>query len=151
MSGLSEQARRGKAGWHIVRLLNDVKRGKMREELKWLAFASIAIGVVIVGLLILTFVPGLGWTRPSGYGMWNRTDFLNPWDFLANVTIALLMLAIPLSHIAWLVMAAIWLARSAEPSPGREALNCTHCGGEVQPGWKACPYCGEKLGVSGEK
>jgi hypothetical protein len=126
----------------------------MREGLKWLAFASIAIGVVIVGLLILVFVPGLGWARPSGYWMWSRTDFLNPWDFLANVTIALLMLAIPLSHIAWLVMAAIWLARSSEeePSPAGEALNCPHCGDEVQLGWKACPYCGQKLeGVSGEK
>jgi hypothetical protein len=126
----------------------------MREGLKWLAFASIAIGVVIVGLLILVFVPGLGWARPSGYWMWSRTDFLNPWDFLANVTIALLMLAIPLSHVAWLVMAAIWLARSSEeePSPAGEALNCPHCGDEVQLGWKACPYCGEKLeDVSGEK
>lgn len=125
----------------------------MREEFKWLVFASIAIGVVIVGLLILTFVPGLGWgwTRPSGYWMWSRTDFLNPWDFLANVTIALLLLAIPLSHIAWLVMAAIWLARSAGPPPAGEALNCPHCQGEVQPGWKACPHCGEKLGgVGGE-
>ena len=124
----------------------------MREELKWLVFASIAIGVVIVGFLILTFTPGLGWTRPSGYWMWNKADFLNPWDFLANVTIALLMLAIPLSHIAWLVMAAIWLARSAGPPPAGEALNCPHCGDEVQLGWKACPYCGERLeGVSGEK
>ena len=128
---------------------------EMREGLKWLVFASIVIGVIIVGLLILTFVPGLGWgwTRPSGYWMWNRADFLNPWHFLANVTIALLMLAIPPSHIAWLVMAAIWLARSAEePSPAGEALNCPHCEGELQPGWKACPHCGEKLeGVSGEK
>jgi len=125
----------------------------MREEFKWLVFASIAIGVVIVGLLILTFVPGLGWgwTRPSGYWMWSRTDFLNPWDFLANVTIALLLLAIPLSHIAWLVMAAIWLARSAGPPPAGEAFNCPHCQGKVQPGWKACPHCGEKLeGVGGE-
>ncbi len=126
----------------------------MRGELKWLVFASIVIGVVIVGLLILTFVPGLGWggARPYRYWMWSRTEFLTPWDFLGNVTIALLMLAIPLSHIAWLVMAAIWLARSAEPSPGGKALNCPHCGGEVQPGWKACPHCGEKLeGVRGEK
>ncbi|MDH4135629.1 MAG: zinc-ribbon domain-containing protein [Anaerolineae bacterium] len=79
---------------------------------------------------------------------------MNPWDFLANVTIALLMLAIPLSHVAWLVMAAIWLARSSEeePSPAGEALNCPHCGDEVRLGWKACPYCGERLeGVSGEK
>jgi NADH:ubiquinone oxidoreductase subunit 6 (subunit J) len=100
-------------------MMFDGKGAKMREEFKWLVFASIAIGVVIVGLLILTFVPGLGWgwTRPSGYWMWSRTDFLNPWDFLANVTITLLLLAIPLSHIAWLVMAAIWLARSAGPPP----------------------------------
>jgi hypothetical protein len=43
----------------------------MREGLKWLVFAPIVIGVVIVGLLILTFVPvlGWGWTRPSGYWM----------------------------------------------------------------------------------
>jgi len=126
----------------------------MHGELKWLVFASIVIGVVIVGLLILTFVPGLGWggTRPHRYWMWSRTEFLTPWDFLGNVTIALLMLAIPLSHIAWLVMAAIWLARSAGPSQAGEALNCPHCRGEVQPGWKACPHCGEKLeGVRGEK
>jgi hypothetical protein len=121
----------------------------MRKGFKWLVFASIAIGVIIVGLLILAFVPSLGWRRirPHEYQMWSGTDLLNPWGLLARVTIALLLLAIPLSHIAWLVVATIWLARS-EPPRSREALNCPHCGGEVQPGWKACPHCGQKLGVN---
>lgn len=120
----------------------------MHRGFKWLLFVSIAIGMVIVVLLILAFVPGLGWRgiRPHEYWMWSGTDLLNPWVLLARVTIALLLLAIPLSHIAWLVVATIWLARSAEPPRSGEALNCPHCGGEVQPGWKACPHCGEKLG-----
>jgi uncharacterized paraquat-inducible protein A len=56
-----------------------------------------------------------------------------------------LMLAIPLAHIAWLVVAAIWLARSAELPPVEEALNCPRCDAAVQSDWKVCPRCGEKL------
>jgi hypothetical protein len=62
------------------------------------------------------------------------------------------MLAIPLGHIAWLVVASIWLARSAGLPPVEEALNGQRCSAKVRPDWKACPHCGEKLeAVSNEK
>ena len=86
----------------------------MRRGLKWLIFASAVVGVITVIFLLLIFVPDLeAGLKPQWPWMWDRTRFVNPWSFLATVTIALLMLAIPLSHIAWLVLAGIWLAHSS--------------------------------------
>jgi hypothetical protein len=119
----------------------------MRSGLRRLVVTSIIIALMIAGVLLLLFVPGLRgrWMEPHEYWMWDRARLANPWNLLASVMIALLMLAIPLAHIAWLVVAAIWLARSAELPPVEEALNCPRCDATVRSDWKVCPHCGEKL------
>jgi hypothetical protein len=119
----------------------------MRRGLRKLVLTStviVAITAVLV-ILALLFGPGGEWVGPPTYWMWGRTRFENPWSLLASVAIALLMLAIPLGHIAWLIMAALWLSRSAGPPRARAPSSCPHCNTEVQPDWKACPYCGESL------
>jgi hypothetical protein len=42
--------------------------------------------------------------------------------------------------------AAIPAAPMPAPSPVAPATTpCTHCGQPLEAGWKACPYCGEKV------
>jgi hypothetical protein len=119
----------------------------MRRGLRRLVLTSTIIVAITAVLVILAFVlgPGGEWAGPPTYWMWGRTRFENPWSLLASVAIALLMLAIPLGHIAWLVMAAMWLSRSAGSPRARAPLSCPHCGTGARPDWKVCPYCGETL------
>jgi hypothetical protein len=84
--------------------------------------------------------------------MWERARFADPWSLLGTVTIVLLMLAIPLSHMAWLVLAAIWLSHSTGPQRADEKLTCPHCAAGIRPDWNVCPYCGGELkGMSNRK
>ena len=131
----------------------------MRQGGRWLVFAVTVVGVVTVGLVVLVLlVPGLGWggMRPYGYGMGGRgtggycpwcggTGFQSPWGTLASMFALLFLLVIPIGFLALLVAGIVWLARSAGRPRSAESLNCPHCAGEVEPGWKACPSCGERM------
>jgi hypothetical protein len=59
------------------------------------------------------------------------------------------MLLWPVLFIGLIVLGVVWLVRSigapAAPLPPAATLSCAHCGKPLQPGWKACPYCGEKV------
>ena len=91
--------------------------GAIRKGLRQLVSISVATGVIVLALMILAFISSLGkmWEQPQEYWMWEPARLANPWSLLGTVTIALLMLAIPLSHVAWLVLAAIWLSHLAGP------------------------------------
>jgi hypothetical protein len=89
----------------------------VRKGWKWLALAVIAVSLLTTGLLILLFVPRLGWVGLHEYRegycpCCGGTGVLNPWGFLATLAIVLLMLSVPLSHIAVLLLAVSWIARS---------------------------------------
>ena len=118
----------------------------MHKRLKRLILASIVTGVLIVGFLVVDLALGRGWVGSRGHRLLDPVDLTTPWGFLGRVMIALLMLAVPTAHIAWLVTAAIWLARSTGSSQAGEMVSCPHCGGKVRANWKACPHCGERLG-----
>ena len=123
----------------------------MHKRLRGLVFASTVTGILVVGLLALNLALGRGWIGLRGYRMWAPVDLSKPWDFLGRVTIALLMLAIPTAHVAWLITALIWLARSTGSPQAGGMSDCPHCGGKVRTGWKACPHCGEKLKDAGSE
>lgn len=61
------------------------------------------------------------------------------------------MFLFPLLFIGALVWGATWLVRSLRPASQPQApapaatQPCAHCGQPLQTGWKACPYCGEKV------
>jgi hypothetical protein len=93
----------------------------MRKEWKWPVFAVIAVSLLTTGLLVVLFVPRLGWVGLHEYRegycpCCGGTGVLNPWGFLATLAIVLLMLSVPLAHIGVLVLAMMWIARS-ERSP----------------------------------
>ena len=59
------------------------------------------------------------------------------------------MLVVPLLFVGLLVLGVVWLVRSvaspaAPPQPAASVF-CANCGRPLQAGWKACPYCGEKV------
>ena len=126
----------------------------MRRGLRKLVLISTTIVAFTAILLILALVfgPEGELVGPPPFWMWGRTRFENPWSLLGSVMIALLMLAIPLGHVAWLVLAAMWLARAPGPHQAEAPPHCPQCGATVQAGWKVCPHCGEPLtDVSDEK
>jgi hypothetical protein len=88
----------------------------MQRGLKPLAFIVAAIAMLTTGLLILLFVPRLGWVgfheRGAGHcPCCAGTGVLDPWGFLATVAIVLMMVSIPVSHIVVLVLAMMWVGR----------------------------------------
>lgn len=133
----------------------------MEQRSKWIVFALVVAGVVVVGCVILALLAAaLGWgafssSAPQVRGDWMRemcpwcgvTGVHTPWRSVGGVVIALFVVALPLGLIALLIVGGVWLARSAKstPSPRDQSLVCPHCGEEVELGWKACPHCGERL------
>ena len=55
----------------------------------------------------------------------------------------------PLLFIGLIVLGVVWLVRTVAtpgaPQPPAATAACAHCGKPIQAGWKACPYCGEKI------
>jgi hypothetical protein len=133
----------------------------MDQRSKWIVFALVVSGVVVVGCLILALLgTALGWgafgssvpqmrgDRMGGMCPWCRgTGYQTPWVSVGGVVMVLLVVALPLGLITLLIAGGVWLARSVKstPSPNDESLACPTCGKEVKPGWKACPNCGERL------
>jgi len=51
----------------------------------------------------------------------------------------------PILFIGLVVLGVVWLVRALTPTQSVAPTTCTHCGKTLQPNWKACPYCGEKV------
>ena len=51
----------------------------------------------------------------------------------------------PILFIGLIVLGVVWLVRALTPTQPVAPTTCTHCGKTLQPNWKACPYCGEKV------
>ncbi len=111
-----------------------------RRTRRGLIFVLIALGLVLLGVVLLAFVPdtmGHDWGRPhcpwcGGTGDWS------PWRLL-------IMLLVPLSLVVILIVGTVWLAQGGwEPEPDPR-LTCPECGEPVQPNWEVCPYCGKRL------
>lgn len=119
----------------------------MSKTLQWII--GIAV-VLIVASIIFSTVMSFFFPRTGGYGMMGSYGpgmmggFGMP--FFGPGMIAMLLW--PVLIIGLIVLGVVWLVRSgtpAAPQPPATAMNCAHCGKPLQPGWKACPYCGEKV------
>ena len=96
-----------------------------------------------------------GWHRPMMGGFGWPYSMMSPFGGLFMGFGMLLGWLVPLALLFFLVYGAVTLinrthvhsvdnpsAPATRPSP---EAHCGNCGEAVETGWKACPYCGEKL------
>jgi hypothetical protein len=107
--------------------------------------------LVALALLITAVLPyaaaNLGWTTGYGYGSMQAmmAQGMGPGMMQGSFNgfglpfMNFGMFLWPLLFIGAAVVGIVWLMR------GQPTTRCIHCGGAVQPGWKACPQCGEKI------
>ncbi|MBI3363074.1 MAG: zinc ribbon domain-containing protein [Chloroflexi bacterium] len=126
----------------------------MSKALQW----TLGIGaVLIVAAVIFSTVWPLiayrtGWAGGYGYGMMGPGHMFGGGHMLGGFGMPFFgigMLLWPVLVIGLIVLGVVWLARSIS-SPGATqppaaTIPCAHCGRPLQAGWKACPYCGEKV------
>ena len=126
----------------------------MNKTLQWtLGVSAILIALAVVFSIVWPFIaPGLGWNNPYGYGMMGPGHMFGGGSMMGGFGMPFFgfgMILGPLLFVGLVVLGVVWLVRMAS-TPGAPALlqsagACAHCGKPVQAGWKACPYCGEKL------
>lgn len=123
----------------------------MLRKRKWLIYALLATGLAVIGLLFFTLNRGPLVTGFQAYE--TEADDLCLWcgdnrptdigDMLGTGLIILLILIVPSGHIALLITVAIRFNRLPPARAPRHP--CPHCRQGIEPQWKACPYCGEKI------
>jgi len=121
----------------------------MSKALQWII--GVAVVLIVASTIFSTVMPFFfPRTDLGGYGMMGpgmMGGFGMPFFGFGMIT----MLLWPALIIGLIVFGVVWLVRNigtpAAPQPLAAALNCAHCGKPLQPGWKACPYCGEKVGA----
>ena len=119
----------------------------MNKALQW----TIGIGVILIVASIIFstvypfFAPNAGWDY--GYGMMGGRHMWGGGMMGGFGFMGITMLLWPLLFIGLIVLGVVWLVR-AVTQPSASVLptaTCAHCGKPIQAGWKACPYCGEKI------
>ncbi len=137
----------------------------MSKALQWILglCAVLLVAALVFSVVAPYFLPARavtaygGMMGPEHWGMMGRG--LNPGHMLGGFGVrapffglaGLGMLAVPLLLIGLVVLGLAALLRrnppAAAPLPPAPVATvpCAHCGQPLQPGWKACPNCGEKV------
>ena len=121
----------------------------MNKGLQWtigISVGLIALAIVAATVLPL-FLPNAGW---SGYGMMGPGHMFSGGPMIGGFGMPFFsigMWLLPLLFVGVIALGIVWLVRAITPSGMPPATNamCAHCGKPLQAGWKACPYCGEKV------
>ncbi len=140
----------------------------MSRALQWviaicavLLVAAVIFGIVAPFFLprlaagVVSVAPGMGRGHGFGFGvgpMFHRPGMMGfGFPFLGGAFILGPLVVIGLV----IVVAALWLGGRRRPAqmeppaapvaPVSPTTPCAHCGQPLQAGWKACPYCGEKV------
>lgn len=126
----------------------------MSKALQWvLGISAVLLVAAIIFSTVWPFVPrgnergyGFGYGMMGPRHMWGGVPMMGGFGM---PFFGLGMLLFPLLFIGLIVLGVVWLVRSATssttPQPPAASLFCAHCGKPLQAGWKACPYCGEKV------
>ncbi len=123
----------------------------MSKSLQWVIGLSVALLALAVAFSLIwpLFAPQTAW---GGYrGMMGAGHMAGGWGMMGlpfGIGMAGMLLW-PALFIGLIVLGAAWLARAASRPPAgpapRSSPLCAHCGQPLEAGWKACPYCGEKV------
>jgi hypothetical protein len=127
--------------------------GKMSKGLQWILGVSAVLIVlaVIASIVLPFFFPRTGW---GGWpGMMGPNHMSGGGPMMGGLGMmglfGLGMLGVPLLFVGLLVLGVIWWVKSAAapaaPPPPAASAFCANCGKPLQAGWKARPYCGEKV------
>ena len=115
----------------------------MNKGLQW----TIGIGVILIVLAMVfsTVAPYLFPNALGGYGGYGMMGpgMMGGWGF--GMPFFGFMFLGPILFIGLIVVGVVWLVRALTPTQPVVTTACTHCGKTLQPNWKACPYCGEKV------
>lgn len=110
----------------------------MNKTLQWTI--GISVILIVLAMVFSTVAPYLFPNALGGYGgygmMGGGFGFMPFGGF---------MFLGPLLFLGLIVLGVVWLVRALTPIQPVAATPCTHCGKTLQPNWKACPYCGEKV------
>ncbi len=115
----------------------------MNKGLQW----TIGIGVILIVLAMVfsTVAPYLFPNALGGYGGYGMMGpgMMGGWGF--GMPFFGFMFLGPILFIGLIVLGVVWLVRALAPTQPVAAAVCAHCSKTLQPNWKACPYCGEKV------
>ena len=117
----------------------------MSKPLQWIIGVSL---VVILAATLFSTVMPFFFPRTGGYGMMGPHGMGGFGMPMFGFGMAA-MLGWPLLALGLLIFGAMWLVRqlgaTATSSASAATSVCSHCGKPLQPDWKACPHCGEKV------
>lgn len=124
----------------------------MSKGLQWiLGLSAVLVALALVAATILPFFfPQTGW---GGYGMMGPGHMYGGGSMMGGLGMfGIGMVLVPLLFVGLIGVGIVWLVKSvsapASPQPPVAASVrevCIHCAKPLQAGWKACPYCGEKV------
>jgi len=126
----------------------------MSKVLQWII--GISVVLIVISVIFSTVWPffasrtGLG--GGYGYGMMGPGQMYGGGGMMGGFGMPFFgigMFLWPLLFIGLIVLGVVWLVRTVAtpgaPQPPAATAACAHCGKPIQAGWKACPYCGEKI------
>lgn len=118
----------------------------MNKGLQW----TIGISVILI-VLAMVFSTIAPYIFPNlaggygGYGMMGGRGMMGGYGGFGFMPFGGFMFLGPILFIGLIVLGVVWLVRALTPTQPVATTACTHCGKTLQPSWKACPYCGEKV------
>lgn len=131
----------------------------MIKRHKWLPYAVVATGVILVLLLVfaLNSEPIVRWFqfsfREAGQerGLERAEPGSLTWqEALGMALFSVFILALVLSHLALLVVMANLLNKPETQALKTPAV-CPQCDHSIRADWRLCPYCGFTLDKSQER
>lgn len=117
----------------------------MSKPLQWII--GLALVVILITTLFSTVMPFI-FPRAGGYGLMHSPG-MGGWGMPIFGLGMAAMWGGPLLTLGLVVFGGLWLfqklgASGKPPTPTTTSV-CSHCGQPLQPNWKACPQCGEKI------
>ena len=115
----------------------------MNKGLQWII--GIGVALIVLTMVFSTIAPYIFPNTSGGYGYGMGPGMMGGYGGFGFMPFGGFMFLGPILFIGLVVLGVVWLVRALTPTQPVAPTTCTHCGKTLQPNWKACPYCGEKV------